>query len=55
MNKQEWMNDLMNLQSQKKNIEGAIQYIINKIQELDRLEKIEDIKESKECSEEQDV
>ena len=38
MNKQEWMNDLVNLQGQQKNIAGAINYIIGKIRELDRLE-----------------
>lgn len=42
MNKQEWINDLITLQSQRKNIDGAINYILNKIKEIDRLAKIEE-------------
>ena len=51
MNKQEWMNDLVNLQGQQKNIAGAINYIIGKIRELDRLES--EAKETKEPKEEE--
>ena len=46
MNKQEWMNDLINLQSQRKNIDGAINYIVGKIRELDRLEEEAKVEES---------
>ena len=45
MNKQEWMIDLIELQSRQKHIEGAIQYVIGKIQELDRLEELKKGKE----------
>lgn len=51
MNKQEWMNDLINLQNQYKNIAGAINYIVGKIREIDRLESEE--LEKKEAKEEE--
>jgi len=48
MNKQELMKDLIELQSRQKYIEGAIQYIVGKIQEIDRLEEIKKLEEVKE-------
>lgn len=45
MNKAEWMRDLTSLVAQRQNIDGAINYITNKIGEIDRLEIAEKEKE----------
>ena len=45
MNKQEWINDLVELQSRQKNIEGAIQYVIGKIRDIESLEMLKNAEE----------
>ncbi|MCK5606092.1 hypothetical protein KAR91_29605 [Candidatus Pacearchaeota archaeon] len=47
MNKQEWIGDLINLQGQRKNLDGAINYIVSKIKELEKLESEKEDKEVK--------
>lgn len=41
MNKQEFINDLIELQKRKKHIEGAIQYVIGKVREFELKEQEE--------------
>lgn len=42
MNKEELIKDLLSLQIQHQKISGAIEYIANKIRELEKIENIKD-------------